>query len=164
MGAFVDVHKILRCKSDYHLIDSDRHLSYLQNRPGQDRLVCESRPIFNSQEDQVSADIVFRKIESGPHVPVAVYRVLVAPNCAHLDAKSLTRKIFAEYKKYTGIELEWYAVVHDNTKNSHTHLLIMPTDARNKSFLVKNISWRLLKESADNWIAEHAKKSAYSHS
>lgn len=152
MSAYIGIRQIVRSAANDYLSCLAHYLSYFQNRPGQDKLTCSPRPIFNGKRDQVEGDEVFYAIKKQPSVQVAAYMLLLAPNRWRLDVKTFTREIFSQYKIILGVELDWYAVAHENTNHSHTHALVMPTDARNNSILLKKIDQPILQELANRWL------------
>jgi hypothetical protein len=157
MSAYIEMFAIDRSKDASHMSRAKGFLRYIKSREGSDLQLEQPRPVFNAKKDDVATEFVLSAVEKQP-TKICAYALMLNPNYHRLDCQSLVRGIFRLYRNATGIELEWFAAVHNNTEHSHAHILVMPTDARDRSIAIKGLDKKLLQALTNQWL--HAEKQA----
>jgi hypothetical protein len=143
---------ISRYDSGDYLARTKGYLHYIKTREGSDYVDNRPRPIFNAKKDNVATEFILSAVNKQPPIKTCAYGLMLNPNSRHFDCQSLVRAVFRQYRNETGIELEWFATVHKNTDHSHAHIIVMPTDARDRSIMIRGVDKNLLQFLANQWL------------
>jgi type IV secretory pathway VirD2 relaxase len=104
------------------------HISYIADRDGRDRGV-DGREFFDGDRDGINArDVKHTLDEFADERGVLVHKMIMSPGVTGVDVKQYTREIMAGIEEKKQQELEWRAVVHENTAHPHAHVLIFGID------------------------------------
>jgi hypothetical protein len=152
MSAYIEMFSIGRYDDCDYLARAKGYLRYMKTREGSDYIENRPRPVFNAKKDNVETEFVLSAVIKQPLIRTCAYGVMLNPNSQHFDCQSLVRAIFRQYRNETGIELEWFATVHRNTNHSHAHIIVMPTDARDRSIMIRGVDIKLLQYLANQWL------------
>jgi len=156
MSAYIQMFAIGRYDSCNYLARTKGFLRYMKTREGSDYVENRPRPIFNANKDDIATEFILSAVNKQPLIKTCAYGLMLNPNSHRFDCQSLVRAVFRQYRNETGIELEWFATVHKNTEHSHAHIIVMPTDARDRSIMIRGIDKNLLQFLANQWLqTEH---------
>lgn len=98
------------------------HLRYIEER---ERGVDEKeRDFFDRNRDGIERKEVQRAMLENTGERVAMQKLILSPGDNSLNIREYTRDSMEALEKRMGHELDWYAVVHENTDHHHAHVVI----------------------------------------
>jgi len=103
------------------------HINYIQYREGKDR-ERGPRKFFDSQSDSITGAQVKTRLNELDQRGVQIHKIILSPGLNNADMFAYTREMMTELSRSKGLDLEWYAVNHENTEHFHTHVVVMGTD------------------------------------
>jgi len=126
------------------------HVKYIQHRPGPDR-EKGGREMFNDRDD-VDAREMRKAIKELGDSRVVVHKLTLAPEINPPDKKAFTREVMQNLSKDKGLDLEWFAVEHNNTDHHHIHVVVLGKDRNGSEVRIdlKNID--KVKEYGDRYL------------
>lgn len=127
------------------------HVKYIQHRPGKD-LEKDGRDVFTDAEDSVDANELRDIIREYEGRGVVVHKLTLSPEVSPNDPKEFTREVMKELGSEKGLELQWWAVTHDNTDNRHVHVVVLPKDKEGRLVRFDKNDYNKLKEFGDRYL------------
>ena len=155
MGSYCYVEEVKRDAAYDYMRRVRANLHYIMRRPGRDYDGANPRRIFDANKNDVKTEFVLAAVEKQPLTQISAYLVTLSPNAYHFDCQRLVRYVFREYRIVRGVELEWFAGIHNNCYHSHAHIIILPTDARDRSFFIYYLDLHLIRYLANQWLERH---------
>ena len=127
------------------------HLRYIQFRAGKDK-EDESRSFFNNLRDDITGrDVAMSVAEQDPRGTV-MHKLILSPGVQGADVKEYCREVMADLSSKKGLDLEWYAVQHDNTSNPHVHIVVMGKDQNGHRVKLGREDYTKVKEAGDRYL------------
>lgn len=127
------------------------HVKYIQHRPGKD-LEEGGREMFTDTEDSVDAKEMREKIRDYDGKGVVVHKLTLSPEVSPNDPREFTREVMHQLGSEKGLDLEWFAVTHNNTDHRHVHVVVMPKDKEGRFVRFDKKDYDLLKEFGDRYL------------
>lgn len=127
------------------------HVKYIQHRPGKD-LEKGGRDVFTDAEDSVDAKELRDIIREYDGRGVVVHKLTLSPEVSPNDPKEFTREVMKELGSEKGLDLQWWAVTHDNTDNRHVHVVVLPKDKEGRLVRFDKNDYNRLKEFGDRYL------------
>lgn len=127
------------------------HVKYIQHRPGKD-LEKGGRDVFTDAEDSVDAKELRDIIRDYDGRGVVVHKLTLSPEVSPNDPKEFTREVMKELGSEKGLDLQWWAVTHDNTDNRHVHVVVLPKDKEGRLVRFDRNDYNKLKEFGDRYL------------
>lgn len=127
------------------------HVKYIQHRPGKD-LEEGGREMFTDTEDSVAAKEMREKIRDFDGKGVVVHKLTLSPEVSPNDPKEFTREVMHQLGSEKGLDLEWFAVTHNNTDHRHVHVVVMPKDKEGRFVRFDKKDYDLMKEFGDRYL------------
>lgn len=105
------------------------HMNYIRNRPGEDRERDQGgREMFNDSEDRLSSRDMKQAIRELGGAKVIAHKLTLAPEISPEDKKAFTRDVMHNLSRSKGLDLNWFAVEHNNTDHHHIHVVVLGKD------------------------------------
>lgn len=127
------------------------HVKYIQHRPGKD-LEKGGRDVFTDAEDSVDAKELRDIIREYEGRGVVVHKLTLSPEVSPNDPREFTREVMKELGSEKGLDLQWWAVTHDNTDNRHVHVVVLPKDKEGRLVRFDKNDYNKLKEVGDRYL------------
>ncbi len=127
------------------------HVKYIQHRPGKD-LEKGGRDAYTDAEDSVDAKELRDIIREYEGRGVVVHKLTLSPEVSPNDPKEFTREVMKELGSEKGLDLQWWAVTHDNTDNRHVHVVVLPKDKDGRLVRFDKNDYNKLKEFGDRYL------------
>lgn len=130
------------------------HIKYIQHRPGEDR-EPGGREMFNDKEDRVDGRAMRQSVREIGNAKVVAHKLTLSPEVTPEDRKAFTRDVMHDLSRHKGLDLDWYAVAHNNTDHPHIHVVVLGKD-RNGSEVSLNLKdIEKAKEFGDRYLERH---------
>lgn len=126
------------------------HAKYIQHRPGPDR-EKGGREIFNERDD-VNGQEMRKSIRELGDSRVVVHKLTLAPEINPEDKKAFTREVMEKLSRDKGLDLDWYAVAHNNTEHHHIHVVVLGKDRNGSEVRIDLKDIDKVKEYGDRYI------------
>lgn len=127
------------------------HVKYIQHRPGKD-LEKGGRDVFTDLEDSVDAKELRDIIRDYEGRDVVIHKLTLSPEVNPNDPKEFTREVIHQLGSEKGLDLEWWAVTHNNTDHRHVHVVVLSKDRNGRSVKFDKRDYDLLKEFGDRYL------------
>lgn len=127
------------------------HVKYIQHRPGKD-LEQDGRDVFTDTEDSVEAKELRDIIRDYDGKGVVIHKLTLSPEVNPNDPKEFTREVMKELGSEKGLDLQWWAVTHDNTDHRHVHVVVLPKDKEGRLVRFDKTDYNRLKDSGDRYL------------
>lgn len=127
------------------------HVKYIQHRPGKD-LEEGGRDVFTDFEDSADAKELREIIREYEGRDVVIHKLTLSPEVSPNDPKEFTREVMQQLGSDKGLDLEWWAVTHDNTDNRHVHVVVLPKDKEGRFVRFDKRDYDRLKEYGDRYL------------
>jgi len=127
------------------------HVKYIQHRPGKD-LEKGGRDVFTDLEDSVDAKELRDIIRDYEGRDVVIHKLTLSPEVNPNDPKEFTREVMHQLGSEKGLDLEWWAVTHNNTDHRHVHVVVLSKDRNGRSVKFDKRDYDLLKEFGDRYL------------
>jgi len=127
------------------------HVKYIQNRSGKDK-DQGARKFFDSGRDVVGRRQVAIAVRDQNPRGTVMHKLVLSPGVQGADSKEYTREVMADLGSRKGLELEWYAVEHDNTANPHVHVVVMGKDQNGHKVRLSKDDYTKMKEAGDRYL------------
>lgn len=136
------------------------HINYISHRHGEDR-EQGGRKFFDRGRDDIEAREVKQVLyEKADERGVAMHRIILSPGLS-TDAKEYTRELMEKLEQLKGQELAWRAVVHENTKHQHVHVVVMGLDIEGHRVRIDRDDHAKLREFGDEYLGREHKLERY---
>lgn len=114
-----------------------KHLNYLQ-RDGVERDGTGGE-LYTREGRELDADAFAKRSNSDRHQ----FRFIVSPEDADKikDLRAYTRELLDVMERDLGTRLDWVAVDHHNTGNSHTHIVVRGKDTHGRDLIIAPDYW-----------------------
>ena len=126
------------------------HVKYIQHRPGPDR-EKGGREMFN-ERDQVDAREMREAIKELGGSRVVVHKLTLAPEINPADKKAFTREVMQNLSRDKGLDLNWFAVEHNNTDHHHIHVVVLGKDRNGSEVRIDMKDIDKVKEYGDRYL------------
>lgn len=126
------------------------HVKYIQHRPGEDR-EKGGREMFNEQ-DRVDAREMRQAIKELGKSRVVVHKLTLAPEINPQDKKAFTREVMQKLSRDKGLDLNWFAVEHNNTDHHHIHVVVLGKDRNGTEVRIDMKDIDKVKEYGDRYL------------
>jgi hypothetical protein len=130
------------------------HVKYIQHRPGEDR-EKGGRQMFNDREDRVDAGEMRQAIKELGDSRVVVHKLTLAPEINPNDKVAFTREVMDKLGRDRGLDLEWFAVAHNNTEHHHIHVVVLGKDRNGSEVQIHLKDIDKVKEWGDQYLERH---------
>ncbi|MFN8658163.1 MAG: hypothetical protein U0105_17635 [Candidatus Obscuribacterales bacterium] len=127
------------------------HVKYIQHRPGKD-LEEGGRDVFTDTEDSADAKEMRTKIREYEGREVVIHKLTLSPEVRPNDPKEFTREVMQQLGSEKGLDLEWWAVTHNNTDHRHIHVVVLPSDKEGRLVRFDKKDYDLMKEFGDRYL------------
>jgi hypothetical protein len=81
-----------------------------------------------------------------------MHKLILSPGVQGADVKEYCREVMSDLSSRKGLDLEWYAVRHDNTNNPHVHIVVMGTDENGHKVRLTKEDYTKIKEAGDRYL------------
>lgn len=127
------------------------HINYIQFRAGKEH-EKEERSFFNGLRDDIYNKELKDAISAQNPRGCVMHKLILSPGVPGADAKEYAREVMAELGSKKGLDLEWYAVEHNNTDNPHCHIVIMGRDENGRNVRIYKRDYEVIKEAGDRYL------------
>jgi hypothetical protein len=124
------------------------HANYVAFRPGKDK-EQESRKFFDATRDDIKPDEVKDRIDKMRHKGVLIHKLILSPGEETVDMREFTRSVLKEIGQHKGGELDFWAVVHDNTDHQHAHIIVAGKDKEKRRLRLTKKDYDFIREVGD---------------
>ncbi len=144
-----------------HSKDRSRaHINYISHRRGEDR-EKGGRKFFDKERDGIDAWEVKQSLyDMADERGVAMHKIILSPGL-NTDAKEYTRELMDKLEHLKGQELEWRAVVHENTEHQHVHVVLMGKDKDGHRVRIDKNDHSQLRQFGDEYLNREHKLERY---
>lgn len=152
MGAHRSVvkHSYLTGK-DKGVARAQAHVRYIQFRDGKDKDQA-TRSFFNDVRDEIYSGEVREAVSEQNPRGTVMHKLILSPGVQGADVKEYCREVMGDLSSRKGLDLEWYAVQHDNTDNPHVHIVVMGTDQNGHKVRLNKDDYTKIKEAGDRYL------------
>lgn len=134
------------------------HMKYIRNRPGEDR-ERGGREMFNDSEERLSTKEMKKAIRELGNAKVIAHKLTLAPEVAPEDKVAFTRDVMKNLSRSKGLDLQWFAVQHDNTEHHHVHVVVLGKDRNGSEVSLSLKDIEKAKEYGDRYLErEHPRE------
>lgn len=143
-------HKYLTGKNQ-GVARANAHVRYIQFRGGKDKEE-EPRQFFNALRDDITGREVSKAVNDQNPRGTVMHKLILSPGVQGADVKEYCREVMADLASRKGLDLEWYAVRHDNTDNPHVHIVVMGKDENGRNVRLSKDDYTKIKEAGDRYL------------
>jgi hypothetical protein len=127
------------------------HVNYIQHRSGEDR-EKGGRQFFNKDREDIGGREVKHDIEEQSQRGVTMHKIILSPGINGVDLQDYTREVMGELGSSKGLDLDWYAVQHNNTDHNHVHVVVMGRDEHGRQVRFDRNDHKLMRETGDRYL------------
>jgi hypothetical protein len=127
------------------------HVKYIQHRPGKD-LEKGGREIFTDLEDSAEGKELRDIIRDYEGRDVVLHKLTLSPEVSPNEPKEFTREVMQQLGSQKGLDLEWWAVTHNNTDHRHVHVVVLSKDRNGRNVRFDKRDYDRLKEFGDRYL------------
>lgn len=110
---------------------------------------------YSASEDGINAKEIRKLIKLMGGSRVVVHKLMLAPEINPEDKKAFTREVMNELGRDKGLDLQWYAVEHDNTEHHHVHVVLLGRDANGTEVRIDLKDVDKLKEYGERYLERY---------
>ena len=130
------------------------HVNYVAYRSEtREEKVRGGREFFDSEREGIKAgevkDLVYSQSDDRNFV---MHKLILSPGVQSVDMKDYTRELMDKLGKEKRLELEWKAVVHENTDHKHAHVILMGKDKNGHQVRIRREDHQFLRKSGDEYL------------
>ena len=130
------------------------HVKYIQHRPGEDR-GDGGRELFSDLEDRLDGKVMRKAVREQEVSKVVAHKLTLAPEINAEDKKAFTREVMHRLGSEKGLDLQWFAVEHNNTNHHHIHVVVLGRDKNGKDVRLGKDDYDKIKEFGDRYLERH---------
>jgi len=142
-----------------------KHLNYIAHRAGHEREFSEGtggRRFFNRDYSDITVgDVKHFVYEKSENRGVVIHTLILSPGIQSVDIQEYTREIMQKLEHEKRLDLEWSAVVHENTQHKHAHVVILGKDRHGYEVRLTKSDHRLLRQFGDEYLDREHKLERY---
>jgi hypothetical protein len=127
------------------------HVKYIQHRPGKD-LEQGGRDVFTDTEDSVDAKELRDIVREYEGRGVVIHKLTLSPEVSPNDPKEFTREVMHQLGSEKALDLQYWAVTHDNTEHRHMHVVVLSKDKNGRLVKFDKRDYDLIKEFGDRYL------------
>jgi hypothetical protein len=127
------------------------HVKYIQHRPGKD-LEQGGRDVFTDTEDSVDAKELRDIVREYEGRGVVIHKLTLSPEVSPNDPKEFTREVMHQLGSEKALDLQYWAVTHDNTDHRHVHVVVLSKDKNGRLVKFDKRDYDLIKEFGDRYL------------
>lgn len=129
------------------------HVRYIAYRPDRSG-INEHRVFFNGSKEVILPGKILQRLEevSGQ---VLIHKVILSPGVANAAMEDYTRAVMRDLSAKRGVDIEWYAVSHDNTDHDHCHIVIIGTGKSGRALRIGRQDHLLMRQAGDAYLEKH---------
>jgi hypothetical protein len=127
------------------------HVKYIQHRPGEDR-EPGGREFFNEDEEGLDSKRLRAAVRGMRDAKVVVHKITLAPEINPDDKKQFTREVMQQLGQEKGLDLQWFAVKHDNTDHHHIHVVVLGKDKNGTDVRIDKKDYDKIKDYGDRYL------------
>jgi hypothetical protein len=145
------INSIVKAKYVANNRDSRRHIvqhmDYILNRErGEDE---PERKFFDRKRDDIPRDEAIQTMMSNRGDKVAMYKIMLSPGENSAAKAEELRIIMEEWRRLSGLYLQWIATEHKNTDHHHFHITLAGRDENGQGYVLKPGDLDLLRDIAN---------------
>ncbi|MDX2105634.1 MAG: hypothetical protein SFY67_04450, partial [Candidatus Melainabacteria bacterium] len=111
------------------------------------------REFFDSSRDGLDArevkDLVYSQANDRDFV---MHKLILSPGIQSVEMKDYVRDVMDQLGKEKRLELEWRAVVHENTEHKHAHVILMGKDKNGHQVRIRREDHQFLRKAGDEYL------------
>jgi len=130
-------------------------VNYIQHRRGEDREDRKPRDFFSADRDKIQGREVKQDIDNGERAKVVAHKLIVSPGLQGVDMQRYTRELMQRIGDEKGLDLDWRAVVHQNTDHDHAHVIVFGKDKNGREVLFDKRDYKEMREAGDSYLERH---------
>lgn len=108
------------------------HINYIQYREGADR-ARGPRYFFDSLSNSIPGAVIKARLAELNQRDVQIHKIILSPGLNNADMFAYAREMMSNLSSSKGLDLEWYAVTHENTEHLHSHVVVLGTDLQGRA-------------------------------
>jgi hypothetical protein len=137
------------------------HVNYIAHREGGDR-EQGGRKFFDRDRDDIAVREVRDLVdERADERGVTIHKLILSPGMQEVELKEYTRELMEKLEREKGMQLDWKAVIHDNTDHKHAHVVILGLDKEGHRVRFDRKDHKLLRELGDGYLDREHKLERY---
>ncbi len=130
------------------------HVNYVAYRSEtREEKVRGGREFFDSRRDGLDArevkDLVYSQSDDRNFV---MHKLILSPGVQSVDMKDYTREVMDKLGQEKRLDLEWRAVVHENTEHKHAHVILMGKDKNGHQVRIRRDDHQFLRKAGDEYL------------
>lgn len=124
-----------------------QHMDYILNRErGEDE---PERKFFDRKRDEVPRDEAIKTMLTNRGEKVAMYKIVLSPGENSAAKAEELRIIMEEWRRLSGLYIQWVATEHKNTDYHHFHITLPGRDENGQTYTLKPTDLDLLRDIAN---------------
>jgi hypothetical protein len=127
------------------------HVKYIQHRPGEDR-GDSGRELFSDMEERLDGKVIRKAVREQQNNKVVAHKLMLAPEIDPEDKKAFTREVMHRLGSEKGLDLQWFAVEHNNTSHHHIHIVVLGSDKNGKDVRFDKDDYDKIKDFGDRYL------------
>lgn len=137
------------------------HVNYIAHREGVDR-EQGGRKFFDRDKDDIAVREVRDLVDDrADERGVTIHKLILSPGMQEVELKEYTRELMEQLERERGLQLDWKAVIHDNTDHKHAHVVILGLDKEGHRVRFDRKDHKLLRELGDSYLDREHKLERY---
>ena len=128
------------------------HVNYIQYRRGEDREDGKPREFFSQDKDHIQGREVKQDIDRGERAMVVAHKLILSPGLQNVDMQAYTRDVLKEAGREKGLDLDWRAVIHQNTDHDHAHVVVFGKDKNGRQVKFDREDYKKMREAGDRYL------------
>ena len=130
------------------------HVNYVAYRSEtREEKVRGGREFFDSSRDGLDArevkDLVYSQSDDRNFV---MHKLILSPGVQSVDMKDYTREVMDKLGQEKRLDLEWRAVIHENTEHKHAHVILMGKDKNGHQVRIRREDHQFLRKTGDEYL------------
>jgi hypothetical protein len=127
------------------------HVKYIQHRPGEDK-EDGRREFFDDTAEKVDGKDVRRVLRDKAEEKVLIHTLTLAPEINIKEKKDLAIEVMQKLGCDKGLDLEWFAIEHNNTEHYHVHVVLFGKDRSGKTVRLNKEDYKKMREFGEAYM------------